>query len=93
MGLGLTKFMPTEIVHTDVLSAGHSTAAGSGGGKLLDLARARFKLNENAATDRDYIESCFGRSLYPPRDPGGHRTAAVHRHPWRVPSVVHRRGA
>ena len=62
----LTKFMPTEIVHTDVLSAGHSTAAGSGGGKLLDLARARFKLNENAATDRDYIESCFGRSLYPP---------------------------
>ena len=26
----LTKFMPTEIVHTDVLSAGHSTAAGSG---------------------------------------------------------------
>ena len=62
----LTRLMPTEIVHTDVLSAGRSTAAGSGGGKLLDLARARFKLNENAAADRDYIESCFGRSLYPP---------------------------
>ena len=62
----LTKFMPTEIVHTDVLTAGRSTAGGSGGGKLLDLRRARLKLNENAAADRDYIESCFGRSLYPP---------------------------
>ena len=58
--------MPTEIVHTDVLTAGRSTAGGAGGGKLLDLRRARLKLNENAAADRDYIESCFGRSLYPP---------------------------
>ena len=62
----MTKFLPTEIVHTDVLTAGRSAAGGSGGGKLLDLGRARLKLNENAATDRDYIESCFGRSLYPP---------------------------
>lgn len=63
----LTKFMPTEIVHTDVLTAGHSTASGgAGGGKLLDLRRATMKLNKNAASDREYIESCFGRSLYPP---------------------------
>lgn len=63
----MTKFMPTEIVHTDVLTAGHH-ASGGGAGQKLDLRRARLKLNENAETDRQYIESCFGRSLYPPRE-------------------------
>ena len=64
----MTKFMPTEIVHTDVLTAGHHASGGGGGGEKLDLRRARFKLNENAETDRQYIESCFGRSLYPPEE-------------------------
>ena len=61
----MTKFMPTEIVHTDVLTAGHH-ASGGGGGEKLDIRRARFKLNEHAEADRAYIESCFGRSLYAP---------------------------
>ena len=64
----MTKFMPTEIVHTDVLTAGHHASGSGGGGEKLDIRRARFKLNENAETDRAYIESCFGRSLYPPEE-------------------------
>ena len=47
----LTRLMPTEIVHTDVLSAGRSTAAGSGGGKLLDLARV-----DNGAVKTNSVE-------------------------------------
>jgi len=63
-----SKLLPTEIVHTDVLTVGRSLAAGQGGGGTeLDLKKAVFKLNENAETDRAYIESCFGRSLYPPK--------------------------
>lgn len=63
----MTRFLPTEIVHTDVLSVGHSGGAG-GGGQKLDVRRAKFRLNENAETDRQYIESCFGRSLCPPEE-------------------------
>lgn len=62
----MTKFLPTEIVHTDVLTVGHSTSSAGGSGPKLDVRRAKFRLNENAETDRQYIESCFGRSLYPP---------------------------
>ena len=65
----LTKFMPTEIVHTDVLTIGHTTGPSAGGsGARLDVRRAKFRLNENAETDRQYIESCFGRSIYPPQE-------------------------
>ena len=64
----MTKFLPTEIVHTDMLTVGHSSAAGAGGGPKLDVRRAKLRLNENAETDRQYIESCFGRSLYPPEE-------------------------
>lgn len=63
----MTKFLPTEIVHTDVLTVGRSGGAG-GGGQRLDIRRAKFRLNENAETDRQYIESCFGPSLYPPEE-------------------------
>ena len=55
-------------LHTDVLTAGHHASGSGGGGEKLDIRRARFKLNENAETDRAYIESCFGRSLYPPEE-------------------------
>ena len=64
----MTKFLPTEIVHTDMLTVGHSSAAGAGGGPKLDVRRAKLRLNENAETDRQYIESCFGRSLYSPEE-------------------------
>ncbi len=62
------KKAPTEIVHTDVLTVGRSLASGHVGGEKLDLRRAVFKLNENAETDREYIESCFGLPLYPPKE-------------------------
>ena len=63
--LAMTKFLPTQIVHTDVLTLGQ--AEGSGGDKAkLDLRRGKLRLNENAETDRLYIETCFGRSFYTP---------------------------
>ncbi|SCJ59399.1 Uncharacterised protein [uncultured Clostridium sp.] len=37
-----------------------------GGGLAVDKRRAHITLKQNAAQDRAYIESCFGRSLYPP---------------------------
>ena len=37
-----------------------------GGGLAVDKRRAHITLKQTAAQDRAYIESCFGRSLYPP---------------------------
>ena len=63
----LTKLLPTEIVRTDDLAIGRSARAGEGGMvQAASALRARLRSNE-AAADRDYIESCFGRSLYSPR--------------------------
>ena len=61
----MTKFLPTELVHTDVLTLGQTATPGDGGPKL-DSRRGKLRLKENAETDRLYIESCFGRSLYSP---------------------------
>ena len=67
--LALTRLLPTEIVHTDVVTVGRSSGAAAGGdGAKLDIRRAKFRLNENAETDRQYIESCFGVSLYKPEE-------------------------
>lgn len=66
--LAMTKFLPTEIVHTDVLSVGRSGAHAAGAGLKIDMRRAKLLLNENAETDRQYIEICFGRSIYPPKE-------------------------
>ena len=63
-----TKAMPTEMIKTDRVTVEHSSsvdAAGSGG-LAVDKRLARITLKQNAAQDRAYIESCFGRSLYPP---------------------------
>lgn len=62
----MTRLMPTEIVHTDTASLGHSS--GGGDGPRPDTRRARLRLKEDAASDRQYIESCFGSSLLPPRE-------------------------
>lgn len=64
----MTRLMPTEIVHTDVASVGHGKSAEEGDGPKLDARRARFKLKEDASSDRLYIQSCFGPSLLPERE-------------------------
>lgn len=64
----MTRLMPTEIVHTDVASVGHGKGADQGDGPKLDARRARFRLKEDAASDRLYIQSCFGPSLLPDRE-------------------------
>lgn len=64
----MTRLMPTEIIHTDVMGVGHSSGAGEGTGPTLDTRRAALKLKEDKTSDRRYIESCFGPSLLPPRE-------------------------
>lgn len=64
----MTRLMPTEIVHTDVASVGHGRGSDQGNGPKLDARRARFRLKEDAASDRLYIQSCFGPSLLPDRE-------------------------
>ena len=64
----LTKLMPTEIVRTDELTVGRSGTPGENGMvRASNALRARLRSNERETEDRDYIERCFGRSLYPPR--------------------------
>ena len=64
----MTRLMPTEIVHTDAASVGHGKGADQGDGLKLDARRARFRLKEDAASDRLYIQSCFGPSLLSDRE-------------------------
>lgn len=63
----LTKLLPTEMVRTDDLAIGRSAAAGHGG--LVQAAQAlrgQLRANEHEKEDKDYIERCFGRSLFSP---------------------------
>ena len=64
----MTRLMPTEIVHTDVAAVGRGKGTDEGDGPRLDARRARFRLKEDAASDRLYIQSCFGPSLLPDRE-------------------------
>jgi len=64
----MTRLMPTEIVHTDVVDLDRAAGAGEGG--AADPRRAVLRLKEDAAADRQYIESCFGHSLLPARELG-----------------------
>ena len=62
-----TKTLPTQMIKTDRLTVEHSGSVDAGGsGPVVDKRLARITLKQNAAEDRAYIESCFGRSLYPP---------------------------
>ena len=62
-----TKAMPTQMIKTDRVTVEHSSSVDAvGGGLAVDKRRAHITLKQNAAQDRAYIESCFGRSLYPP---------------------------
>ena len=63
-----TKALPTQMIKTDRVTVEHSGSvnAAGGGGLAVDKHRAHITLKQNAAQDRAYVESCFGRSLYPP---------------------------
>ena len=63
----MTRTMPTQMIKTDRVTVEHSSSVDAGGGGLTaDKRLAHITLKQNAAEDRAYIESCFGRSLYPP---------------------------
>lgn len=66
----VTRLMPTEIVHTDVVDLGRAAGAGEDGTPAADPRRAVLRLREDAGGDRRYIESCFGPSLLPARELG-----------------------
>ena len=62
-----TKTMPTQMIKTDRVTVEHSGSVdASGGGIHADKRLAHITLRQRAEEDRAYIESCFGRSLYPP---------------------------
>ena len=62
-----TKALPTQMIKTDRVTVEHSNAVdAAGSGPSVDKRQAHITLKQNAAQDRAYIESCFGRSLYPP---------------------------
>ena len=62
-----TRTLPTQMIKTDRVTVEHSGSVDAGGaGPTLDKRRAHITLRQNAAEDRAYIESCFGRSIYPP---------------------------
>ena len=60
-----TKTLPTQMIKTDRVTVEHSNSvdAASTGGLTVDKRLAHITLKQNAAEDRAYIESCFGRSL------------------------------
>ena len=62
-----TKTLPTQMIKTDRLTVEHSGSVEAGGsGPTADKRLAHITLRQRAEEDRAYIESCFGRSLYPP---------------------------
>ena len=63
-----TKTMPTQMIKTDRMTVEHSGSVDAGGsGPTADKRLAHITLKQNAAEDRAYIESCFGRSIYGPQ--------------------------
>ncbi|MDD3261376.1 MAG: hypothetical protein PHU79_05595 [Oscillospiraceae bacterium] len=65
----LTKLLPIEMVRTDKLTVNRSAAAEEGdAAHTASALRAKLNLQENAQIDKKYIEDCFGRSLYPPKE-------------------------
>ena len=65
----LTKLFTTEMVRTDDLAIDRSAAAGENGMvRASNALRAQLESGDCENEDRDYVEGCFGRSLYPPRE-------------------------
>lgn len=65
----LTKLFATEMVRTDDLAIDRSAAAGENGMvRASNALRAQLESGDRENEDQDYVEGCFGRSLYPPRE-------------------------
>ena len=65
----LNKLFTTEMVRTDDLAIDRSAAAGENGMvRASNALRAQLESGDRENEDRDYVEGCFGRSLYPPRE-------------------------
>lgn len=65
----LTKLFSTEMVRTDDLAIGRSAAVGENGMvRASNALRSHLRSNERETEDRDYVERCFGRSLYAPKE-------------------------
>ena len=65
----LTKLFTTEMVRTDDLAIDRSAAAGENGMvRASNALRAQLESGDRENEDRDHVEGCFGRSLYPPRE-------------------------
>lgn len=66
----LQKVAPRKMLRTDSLKISRSQAGSDGDDPLpITLARGQIRMisREAAGSDRTYIENCFGRSLYAPR--------------------------
>lgn len=64
----MTKMAPTELVRTDDLAIGRAAHAGQAGlVRAADALRSMLRSNERAEADRAYIQRCFGRSMYAPK--------------------------
>ena len=58
-----------EWVRTDDLAIGRSAAVGENGMvRASNALRSHLRSNERETEDRDYVERCFGRSLYAPKE-------------------------
>lgn len=65
----LTKLFTTEMVRTDDLAIDRSAATGENRMvRASNALRAQLESGDRENEDRDYVEGCFGRSLYPPRE-------------------------
>lgn len=64
----MTRLVPSEIIHTDVASAGTGNRMEAGDSPRIDTRRARIRMKEGSGSDRRYIESCFGPSLLSARE-------------------------
>ena len=57
------------MVRTDDLAIGRSAAVGENGMvRASNALRSHLRSNERETEDRDYVERCFGRSLYAPKE-------------------------
>lgn len=61
----LAKHLPNRMMRNDMLYLGQGDT-GRGASGVGGIHRGKLKLRENILADRQYIETCFGPSLYPP---------------------------